>query len=159
MTYHIAIQRRAGKCPSPSSVQLKQWAMHALNTILPSAELTIRLVTKKEMTTLNESFRKKAGPTNVLSFPFEIQPELTNHIPFLGDIIICGSVVNEEAAEQQKPMLAHWAHMVIHGTLHLLGYNHEEEREAETMEALEIVLLDSLGFKNPYQLKEGNSHE
>ena len=102
-----------------------------------------------EVHELNREWRGKDKPTNVLSFPFEAPPGVD--IPLLGDIIICAAVVEHEASEQGKALEAHWAHMVIHGTLHLLGYDHIEEGEAEEMEGLEIRLLAGLGYANPYE--------
>ncbi|MCB1807111.1 MAG: rRNA maturation RNase YbeY, partial [Candidatus Competibacteraceae bacterium] len=115
-----------------------------------ATELTIRLVDEAESSMLNESYRHKQGPTNVLSFPFEAPiPEID--MPLLGDIVICVPVVEHEAAEQNKPLMAHWAHLVIHGVLHLQGYDHQTETEADVMEALEVTLLDRLGFPDPYR--------
>jgi probable rRNA maturation factor len=113
------------------------------------AQLTIRITDEAEIQELNRTYRHKDKPTNVLSFPFEAPPGV--EIPLLGDIIICAAVVAREAGEQGKPLQAHWAHMVIHGTLHLLGYDHIDETEAEQMEGLEITLLAGLGYANPYQ--------
>ncbi|ALG69088.1 rRNA maturation RNase YbeY [Beggiatoa leptomitoformis] len=110
--------------------------------------LTIRIVDEAEGKTLNETWRQKAYATNVLSFPFETPKGLK--IPLLGDIIICAPVVVHEANEQQKPLLAHWAHLVIHGTLHLIGYDHVEDAQAERMESLEIQVLQQLGYSDPY---------
>lgn len=140
---HEIITQYAILKKSPSAVLLKRWA----NAALPkksSLELTIRIVTKKEMTKLNETFRLKKGPTNVLSFPFEK--------PYLGDIVICSEVVKKEARDQNKSLTAHFAHMVIHGTLHLLGYDHVKEKDAVKMEKLEIKILKNLGFPNPYKV-------
>ncbi len=111
-------------------------------------ELTIRLVDSEEIRTLNRDFRQKDKTTNVLSFPFENSVELD--VPLLGDIVICAEVVYNEAQIQHKDPEEHWAHMVIHGTLHLLGYDHIDEKEAEEMEALEITILTDLGYTNPY---------
>lgn len=113
-----------------------------------SSEVTIRIVDEAEMTELNETYRHKSGPTNVLSFPFDAPIEL--EVKLLGDIVICASVVNKEAKAQGKSSDAHWAHMVVHGILHLQGYDHIEDDEAEVMEALEINLLQQLGYTNPY---------
>ena len=112
------------------------------------SEVTIRIVDAEESASLNAQFRHKTGPTNVLSFPFEAPAGIT--VPLAGDLIICAPVVEKEACEQQKTTSAHWAHMVVHGMLHLQGYDHIEDDEAEAMEALEIRLLAQLGFGNPY---------
>jgi probable rRNA maturation factor len=101
---------------------------------------------------LNHQYRGKNKPTNVLSFPFEIPEHLPEgvEIELLGDLIICAPVVEREAQEQNKALLAHWAHMTLHGCLHLLGYDHIEDKEAEEMESLEIEILQKMGFPNPY---------
>ena len=136
----------------PSEADLQQWVERVLNEVEPGreeAQLTIRITDEAEIQELNRTYRHKDKPTNVLSFPFEQPPGL--EIPLLGDIIVCSAVVEREAAEQGKPLQAHWAHMVIHGTLHLLGFDHIEDAEAEEMEGLEIALLAGLGYANPYQ--------
>jgi probable rRNA maturation factor len=114
----------------------------------PSLELTIRIVDAAESQQLNETWRKKTGPTNVLSFPFENPPGIT--LPILGDIVICAPLVISEAEQQQKLLDAHWAHLVIHGTLHLLGHDHLDEVQAQQMEQIEIQALHHLGYPNPY---------
>jgi probable rRNA maturation factor len=151
MTYQILIQRAAKEIASPSSKRLRLWATHTLQDRLASAELTIRLVNETEMTDLNTTYRQKKGSTNVLSFPFDMPADIDMGVPLLGDIVICSTVVNQEAIDQEKSAEAHWAHMVVHGTLHLLGYNHEVDDEAIVMEALETTILQTLGFPNPYQ--------
>ncbi len=118
--------------------------MTALKNKMPSAELTIRIVDKKEITELNSTYRHKNKPTNVLSFPFDMPEECEDEIPILGDIIICAEVIQEESLQQEKTVEAHWAHMVVHGALHLLGYDHEKDHEAEIMEAEEIKILEGL---------------
>lgn len=111
-------------------------------------ELTVRVVEADESQELNATYRGKDKPTNVLSFPFEQPPGL--NLPLLGDLIVCQSVVAEEAIQQNKPLVAHWAHMLVHGTLHLLGYDHINDEEAEQMERLEVQILNSLGIDDPY---------
>ena len=103
---------------------------------------------EKESTELNETYRLKSGPTNILSFPVEIPEEI--ELNLLGDLVICAPVLEKEALEQNKALLNHWAHIVIHGVLHLMGYDHIEDDEAELMEGKEITLLSHLGIKNPY---------
>lgn len=152
--YHISVQRAVSPISVPSTVQLKNWVKSALKNQLPSAELTIRIVDKEEMTFLNSTYRHKNKPTNVLSFPSELPEELKIDVPILGDIVICAEVIEEEAKEQHKQTNAHWAHMVVHGVLHLLGYDHEIDQDAEKMEAEEIIILKSLGFSDPYQIVE-----
>ena len=111
-------------------------------------ELTVRIVSADESQQLNRDYRGKDYATNVLSFPFEAPPDVD--VAILGDLAICADVVIREAQEQKKDVMAHWAHMVIHGTLHLLGFDHIEDDEAEQMEALEIGLLAGFGIADPY---------
>lgn len=132
----------------PSIEDFQRWVDAALADH-DGAQLTVRVVDEAEITELNRTYRNKDKPTNVLSFPFEAPAEI--ELPLLGDIVICAKVVQDEAAEQGKPLHAHWAHMVIHGCLHLLGYDHLEDQEAESMEGLEISLLADLGYANPYE--------
>lgn len=132
----------------PGSSLFQRWVEHALTGRRDEAELTIRVVGVEEGSMLNQTYRHKVGPTNVLSFPFECPPGVV--LPLLGDLVICAPVVIREADQQGKPPVSHWAHMVIHGVLHLLGYDHIEEDEAELMEGLEIDLLAGLGYADPY---------
>jgi probable rRNA maturation factor len=148
--HHITIQYAADRKLAPVKKLLCHWAEQALGHVKDDTELTIRIVDIYEMTALNETYRKKTGPTNVLSFPADIPAMAADDYPLLGDIVICAAVVNREAEEQHKPQQAHWAHMVVHGVFHLLGHDHEQEDEATIMEALEIKVLQTLGFSNPY---------
>ena len=134
----------------PTDEQLQRWAEAALEsrTTFEEPELTIRLVSEEESQTLNHEYRGKEKPTNVLSFPFDAPPEVP--IELLGDLIICIAVVEREADEQNKSTEAHWAHMVVHGCLHLVGHDHLEEAEAVKMETLEVEILKTLNIKNPY---------
>ena len=134
----------------PTDEQLQRWAEAALEsrTTFEEPELTIRLVSEEESQTLNHEYRGKEKPTNVLSFPFDAPPEVP--IELLGDLIICIAVVEREADEQNKSTEAHWAHMVVHGCLHLLGYDHIKDDEAEEMEAIERTILASLDYSDPY---------
>jgi probable rRNA maturation factor len=134
----------------PSEDQIRAWVTSALEGRMPAAELTVRIVDEVEIEQLNQEFRHKEGATNVLSFPFEADVPL--EVPLLGDIVICAPVVVREALEQHKPVLAHWAHLIIHGTLHLLGYDHITDTEAVAMEQQEIDLMQRLGFSNPYEV-------
>ena len=132
----------------PSEAQLQAWLDGTILGFQQEAEVTVRLVDEAESRELNHGYRGKDSPTNVLSFPFEAPPGL--ELPLLGDLVICRQVVEREAAEQNKPLEAHWAHMVVHGSLHLLGYDHIEDEEAEEMEALEREIMAELGFADPY---------
>lgn len=134
---------------APSLAQLQQWCALALRQRTADSELTIRLVDETEGRELNNTWRHKDYPTNVLSFPADV-PEGLLDIPLLGDLVICVPVVEREAAEQGKSLEAHWAHLVIHGCLHLLGYDHIDDAEAEEMEGLEQNLLAELGHPDPY---------
>lgn len=133
----------------PDEAQLRRWCELALRQRTADSELTIRLVDEAEGRELNHTWRHKDYATNVLSFPAEI-PEGILDIPLLGDLVICVPVVEREAAEQGKALEAHWAHLVIHGCLHLLGYDHIEDDEAVEMEELERQLLAELGHPAPY---------
>ncbi|WP_069471741.1 rRNA maturation RNase YbeY [Candidatus Marithrix sp. Canyon 246] len=149
MKADIDIQYVSKAADLPNSEMINAWVNAALQSIdEPNPELTIRIVDEVEAQELNEKWRQRSYPTNVLSFPFESPPGI--NIPLLGDIIICAAVVKHEAAEQQKYVESHWAHMIIHGCLHLLGYDHISDYEANIMENLEIDILHSLGYSNPY---------
>ena len=146
----ITIQYAVDKKLAPAKKLLCLWALQALANTHCEKEVTIRIVDIAEMTTLNEQYRRKKGATNVLSFPAELPEAAKAHYPVLGDIVICAEVVNREASEQQKTTTAHWAHMVVHGVLHLQGHDHEKDDEAAIMETLEINIMQQLGFANPY---------
>jgi probable rRNA maturation factor len=138
----------------PSAAQFRTWCEAALRQRTADSELTIRLVDEGEGRELNRTYRQRDYATNVLSFPADLPDELDGipllDIPLLGDLVICVPVVEREAGEQHKSLDAHWAHLVIHGCLHLLGYDHLEDAEAEEMEALERALLAELGHPDPY---------
>ena len=136
----------------PTVEQFTQWASAAVRAQSLEPEITIRIVDEAESHDLNLTYRGKDRPTNVLSFPFECPEEV--ELPLLGDLIICRQVVEREALEQGKPVLAHWAHMVVHGSLHLLGYDHIEDDEAIEMESLETQIMIGLGFEDPYAYDE-----
>jgi probable rRNA maturation factor len=146
MSHDIHIQRRVPAEGIPAPATMRQWAREAIGGD-PSGELTIRIVDEEESANLNGRFRQKPKPTNVLSFPYEAEPL---DEPILGDLVICASVVAREASEQGKATDAHWAHMIVHGVLHLLGYDHENDADAEKMEAREREILARLGFPDPY---------
>jgi probable rRNA maturation factor len=137
----ITVQRTVTAAGVPSAASLRAWAQAALKK---KGELTIRVVDEAESESLNSQYRKKRKPTNVLSFGY-------GERGVLGDLVICAPVVVREAREQNKLPRAHWAHMVVHGCLHLQGHDHENDRDAAAMEALEIRILEKLGFNNPYQ--------
>ena len=132
----------------PAAASFRKWAAAAAKGRIRKADLAIRLVDEKEGRSLNRHYRGKDYATNVLSFPADL-PEGVS-LPLLGDLVICAPVVAREAAEQGKPLAAHYAHLTVHGVLHLLGLDHEDEREAEAMEAIERGLLADLGFADPY---------
>ena len=132
----------------PTEEEIVQWATAAVQPEGDEVEMTVRIVDEDESHELNLTYRGKDRPTNVLSFPFECPDEV--ELPLLGDLVICRQVVEREAAEQEKPLMAHWAHMVVHGSLHLLGYDHIEDDEAEEMESLETQIMQGLGFDDPY---------
>ena len=150
----VCIHIDRNEIEAPSDSEFQNWvaaALHGNHThvdIPSSPELSIQLVTGEEMSRLNMQYRGKAKDTNVLSFP--VEKALQAKTGLLGDIIICAEVVSREAAEQAKPDAHHWAHMTIHGTLHLLGYDHIEEADAAIMETLEVAQLASLAIPNPY---------
>ena len=136
---------------APSAARLATWARAAAGTAGRGGEVSVRVVGSRESRRLNRDWRGKDKPTNVLSFPAEVQADVAPRP--LGDLVICAPVVAREAREQRKTLAAHWAHMVVHGTLHLLGHDHEQDAEAEKMEALERRLLARLGFDDPYRVK------
>ncbi len=149
MSLQLEVQRESSASGQPDDLQLRQWAEAALSDRGDApVELVIRIVDEAESQRLNLDYCRKDRPTNVLSFPFE-SPEVIA-LPLLGDLVICAGVVTHEAAEQGKTLEAHWAHMVIHGVLHLLGYDHLDDAEAETMEQIEADLLARLDFSDPY---------
>jgi len=133
----------------PDEADLRRWCELALRQRQGDSELTIRLVDEDEGRELNRTWRQKDYATNVLSFPADVPEEMLD-IPLLGDLVICVPVVEREAVEQGKALQAHWAHLVIHGCLHLLGYDHIDDEEAEEMESLERQLLAELGHPDPY---------
>lgn len=142
----IDIQIESDEEDLPSPDDLIRWASAALET--SEAEITIRIVDESESADLNNTYRKKTGPTNVLAFPLN-SPHSDQTL--LGDIVICAPLVSKEAQEQHKISQHHWAHLTIHGILHLQGYDHIEEHDAERMEMQEIKILSNLGIQNPYE--------
>ena len=133
----------------PEAVQLRHWALNALPPGCSGGELTIRIVDEPEGRQLNRHWRGGAGATNVLSFPAAAPAQAGSE--WLGDVVICAPVAAQEAREAGVEPHAHWAHLVVHGVLHLLGYDHEQEDEALRMERLETRILQRLGFPDPYR--------
>jgi len=140
----------------PAKKAIKHWVFAALVAAdqQRDAEITVRFVTIDEIQQLNNEYRGKDIPTNILSFPFDIPPGLKREDVggFLGDLVICADIVLEEAKRQGKQTEAHWAHMLIHGTLHLVGFDHINSKKATQMETIEIDLLSELGYANPYEI-------
>ncbi|MGV8930960.1 MAG: rRNA maturation RNase YbeY [Luteimonas sp.] len=136
----------------PAAVSFRKWVAAALEGRIREADLAIRLVDNKEGRALNRHYRGKDYATNVLSFPAELPEGLPKGVtlPLLGDLVLCAPVIAREAREQKKLLVAHYAHLTVHGALHLLGWNHEDEREADCMEALEREILAGLGIADPY---------
>lgn len=154
MNYHIDIQHICEDKIPVSDEMLLDWAQRALSSHSDSAELTLRFVDLEEMTHLNFYYRQQNKPTNVLAFPANLPDGITLDVPLLGDVIICPAVLQQESLDQKKPLIAHWALIVTHGILHLLGYDHIEDNDAAIMQALEIKLLAESGFDNPYLDKD-----
>mgnify|MGYP000019849233 FL=1 len=146
----IDIQRIVDGDELPNDGQLEVWVNLALSDYQQDAEVVIRIVAESEMLALNSQYRDKPRTTNILSFPFEV-PEGVEGIDLLGDLVVCAVVLQQESVAQGKNLHQHWAHIIMHGVLHLLGYDHEEEREALEMEGKEIELLEHLNISNPYQ--------
>ena len=134
----------------PNAQAINRWVECALEfaAYKNPAQVSVCVVDKQEITALNNQYRKKNYATNVLSFPYEPMPGVD--VPLLGDIAVCAEVINEEAREQRKTAEQHWAHMIVHGVLHLLGYDHIDDKDAQQMEAMEIRILEQLGFTDPY---------
>ena len=136
----------------PTLEEFQTWAGAALTDLAKDAlELCIRIVDPEESARLNHQYRGKNKPTNVLSFDYG-KDETDEALRLLGDLVICADVVAQEAKEQNKTAAAHWAHMTVHGVLHLLGYDHQDDEAADKMEALETKILKQLGFADPYQI-------
>lgn len=148
-TLDLQIKSRASHVPSKRAFQ--RWIRMALaGRISRNAELTLRVVGPTEMQRLNREYRGKDYATNVLSFPFDAPKDVSLPVEVLGDIVLCAATVQREAREQGKDVDAHWAHLTVHGVLHLLGLDHHTTRHATVMEGAEIAVLAMLGYANPY---------
>lgn len=152
MAITLDLQLASAAADLPTKAQFQRWVDSAILPFQSEAELTVRIVDAAESQQLNADYRGKDYATNVLSFPFQCPPGI--ELTLLGDLIICAPVVAREAAEQQKSLHAHWAHMVVHGSLHLLGFDHINDDDAEQMEAEEVTILQQLGITNPYLLDD-----
>lgn len=158
MTYYIDVQNATTEALALSEDEITRLASLALRNFQKDAELTVRFVDPEEITYLNQTYRKKNQSTNVLAFPSALPAEIQLECPLLGDVIICPQVLLTESKELNKTLDAHWALIVIHGVLHLLGYDHINEDDATIMQTIEITLLAELGYSNPYDA-EGNQLE
>lgn len=154
---HVDVDNACNADNVPDDEHFVCWVTAALCSVRTRAEVAIRIVDETESAALNAQYRHKNTATNVLSFPSDLPEDCEP--PILGDLAICAAVVAREAREQRKPLPAHWAHMVIHGSLHLLGFDHIEDADAEIMEKREIAILHTLGFANPYVTEEHQHHE
>jgi probable rRNA maturation factor len=149
MKVSLSVQYAAARRGSPRQTAIARWARAALRGLRrKKVALGVRIVNEKESATLNRRYRGKSGATNVLSFPFEAPPGTRSDT--LGDLVLCAPIVRREARVQQRTPAAHWAHLVVHGILHLRGYDHENAKAAAVMEAREARVLRSLGYPNPY---------
>ncbi|ADE16911.1 protein of unknown function UPF0054 [Nitrosococcus halophilus Nc 4] len=151
MSIAVQVQYAVSRTGIPLQVDFQRWVEAVLVNQSKEGEVTIRIADEAEVAELNWRYRYKEGATNVLSFPFELSAPLPFQISLLGDLVICAPVVAREALEHAKEERAHWAHLVVHGVLHLLGFDHQQEAEAQQMEAMEITILKSLGYPNPYE--------
>lgn len=145
---YLDIQLATSYVDYPTEQQFQLWVDTVLQEDDQDLEIVIRLVDNQESAELNQQYRHKQGPTNILSFPFEAPDGFDSDL--LGDLVICAPLIALEAEQQNKPLFDHWAHITIHGVLHLLGYDHIDDAEAEEMEALEIKILSRLNINNPY---------
>ena len=144
----VSVSYAAPRAGVPAATSFRKWVAAALKGRIREADLAIRIVDEREGRALNRHYRGKDYATNVLSFPADLPEGVT--LPLLGDLVICAPVVAREAAEQGKPVAAHYAHLTVHGVLHLLGWDHEDDKDAEAMEQLERQVLAGLGLPDPY---------
>lgn len=155
MSIVLDLQIASSATDLPTQQDIECWLSAAITPFQAEAEVTVRIVDASESQQLNRTYRGKDKPTNVLSFPCQCTTGL--ELPLLGDLVICAAVVAQEASEQNKTLAAHWAHMIVHGCLHLLGFDHINDTEAAEMEAEEIQILAELGFADPYIIPEEGS--
>lgn len=151
----VELQNETGFTTVPSIENIQKWVETAYRKDV-NTSLCIRIVDAVEGKQLNEAHRGKSYATNVLSFPFEAPPipmEVSFLLPYLGDLVLCEPIIQHEAIEQQKIPMQHWAHLIIHGVLHLQGYDHITKNDMHRMESLEIQLLEYLGIANPYKIQ------
>lgn len=154
----LDLQVKSRAAHVPSRRKFAQWIAKAVaGRVEGPAEITLRVVGPAEMRALNREYRGKDYATNVLSFPFEAPASVALPVRVLGDIVLCAATVQREAKEQGKDVEAHWAHLAVHGVLHLLGHDHHAKRQAVVMEGAEIAILALLGFGNPYLLPEATT--
>lgn len=150
MGIEIELQLASITSGIPSRNDFIKWVGASMaESKIEDVEVVVRIVDETECATLNKNYRGKTGPTNVLSFPYESPPRFETNL--LGDLIICAPVIEHEAKDQGKPVDAHWAHMAVHGTLHLLGYDHQTDEQAVEMESREKIILTGLGYDDPYR--------
>lgn len=148
----VDLQLACDSSSIPAHDQFQFWVDSVLVDKSNDSEIVIRIVDEDEMTDFNAQYRDKAKPTNILSFPFDAPEQVDTHL--LGDLLVCAPVIERESIEQKKPLDEHWAHMIIHGVLHLLGYDHIDPYDAEEMETLEIQILKKINIANPYEENE-----
>jgi probable rRNA maturation factor len=154
----VAVGYATPRAGVPAAVSFRRWVAAALEGRILEADLAIRLVGEDEGRALNRHYRGKDYATNVLSFPADIAEGVKLpkgvKLPLMGDLVLCVPVIAREAAEQHKPVAHHYAHLTVHGVLHLLGMDHQDEREAECMEQLEREILAELGIEDPYRVQD-----
>lgn len=150
MPVDVVMQVQTECASLPTETDFVRWLSETLQDNTACLEVVVRIVDEAESADLNQTYRSKQGPTNVLSFPFDAPAEVENNL--LGDLVICAPVIEREALQQGKKVEAHWAHMAVHGGLHLQGYEHQTDAQAEEMESLETEILTGMGYAAPYQL-------
>ena len=144
----VEIQTLHKSTGQPDEEHIQRWVDAALDGFNQNTEIVVRIVDEQESAQLNEQYRHKPGPTNILSFPVEVPEGI--ELNLLGDLVVCAPVLEKEALDQHKALTDHWAHIIVHGVLHLLGYDHIDDNEAKLMESKEISILNKLTIKNPY---------